>query len=109
MPYSAPQALLPAAPQHAQYQPPHRRNEDNELRTKVTSIEQQQNPKPANCIDETHEQVQAIMTLRSGKEIDKTIAPKRIIQGGEKSKDLGGESERQKNEEKRKEIKGQET
>ncbi|GFS41551.1 hypothetical protein Acr_00g0075050 [Actinidia rufa] len=133
MPYSAPQAL-PPAPQHAQYQPPHRRNEDNELRTKVTNIEQQlgkinsileslvisqqmqgrfpaqpqQNPKPANCIEETHEQVQAITSLRSGKKIDKTIAPKRVIQGGEKSKELGGESERQKLEEERKESKGQE-
>ncbi|GFS37337.1 hypothetical protein Acr_00g0051420 [Actinidia rufa] len=93
MPYSAPQAP-PPVPQHAQYQPPHRRNEDNEMRTKVTSIEQQlgkmnsileslvisqqmqrqfpaqpqQNPKPANCIEETHEQVQAITTLRSGPE-----------------------------------------
>ncbi|GFZ06767.1 hypothetical protein Acr_18g0009370 [Actinidia rufa] len=81
MPYVAPQAL-PPAPRHAQYQPPHRRNEDNELCTKVTSIEQQlgkmnsiheslvisqqtqgrfpaqpqQNPKPANCIEKTHEQ-----------------------------------------------------
>ncbi|GFZ12049.1 hypothetical protein Acr_23g0004340 [Actinidia rufa] len=36
MPYVALQAL-PPAPQHAQYQRPHRRNEDNELRTKVTS------------------------------------------------------------------------
>ncbi|GFZ16814.1 hypothetical protein Acr_26g0000840 [Actinidia rufa] len=133
MPYSAPQ-VLPPAPQHAQYQPSHRRNEDNELRTKVTSIEQQlgkmnsileslvisqqmqrrfpaqpqQNPKPANCIDETHEQVQAITTLRSGKKIDKTIAPKRVIQGGEKSKELGGKSERRKLEEERKESKGQE-
>ena len=39
MPYSAPQALSPV-PQHAQYQPSHQRNEDNKLRTKVTSIEQ---------------------------------------------------------------------
>ncbi|GFZ14646.1 hypothetical protein Acr_24g0008360 [Actinidia rufa] len=133
MPYSAPQAL-PPAPQHAQYQPPHRRNKDNELHTKVTNIEQQlgkmnsileslvisqqmqgrfpaqpqQNPKPANCIEETHEQVQAITTLRSGKQIDKTIEPKRVIQGGEKSKELGGESERRKLEEERKESKGQE-
>ncbi|GFY95639.1 hypothetical protein Acr_10g0010240 [Actinidia rufa] len=140
MPYSAPQAP-PPVPQHAQYQPPHRRNEDNETRTKVTNLEQsfincekhmgkvnsileslvisqqmqgrfpaqpQQNPKPANCIEETHEQVQAITTLRSGKEIDKTIAPKRVIQGGEKSKDLGGESERRKLEEERKESKGKE-
>ncbi|GFZ02203.1 hypothetical protein Acr_15g0008110 [Actinidia rufa] len=140
MPYSAPQAP-PPVPQHAQYQPPHRRNEDNETRMKVTNLEQsfinvekhmgkvnsileslvisqqmqgrfpaqpQQNPKPANCIEETHEQVQAITTLRSGKEIDKTIAPKRVIQGGEKSKDLGGESERQKLEEERKESKGKE-
>ncbi|GFZ14664.1 hypothetical protein Acr_24g0008540 [Actinidia rufa] len=140
MPYSAPQAP-PPVPQHAQYQPPHRRNEDNETRTKFTNLEQsfinvekhmgkvnsileslvisqqmqgqfpaqpQQNPKPANCIEETHEQVQAITTLRSGKEIDKTIAPKRVIQGGEKSKDLGGESERQKLEEERKESKGKE-
>ncbi|GFZ05261.1 hypothetical protein Acr_17g0008330 [Actinidia rufa] len=132
MPYSAPQALS-LVPQHAQYQPPYRRNEDNELRTKVTSIEQQlgkmnsileslvisqqmqgqfpaqpqQNPKPANCIEEIHEQVQAITTLRSGKEIDKIIAPKRVIQGRKESKDLGGESERQKNEEERKSIKGQ--
>ncbi|GFZ14741.1 hypothetical protein Acr_24g0009310 [Actinidia rufa] len=68
----------------------------------------QQNSKPANCIEETHEQVQAITTLRSGKAIDKTIAPKRVIQGGEESKDLGGESERQKYEEQRKEGKGQE-
>ncbi|GFS42194.1 hypothetical protein Acr_00g0078440 [Actinidia rufa] len=91
------------------------RNEDDEMRTKVTSIEQQlgkmnsileslvisqqmqgrfsaqpqQNPKPTNCIEETHEHVQAITTLRSGKEIDKTIAPKRVIQGEEKSKELG--------------------
>ncbi|GFS42481.1 hypothetical protein Acr_00g0080060 [Actinidia rufa] len=63
----------------------------------------QQNPKPANCIEEAHEQGQAITTLRSGKEIDKAIAPKRVIQGGEESKDLSGESERQK-----KESKGQE-
>ena len=28
------------APQLAQYQPPHRRNEDHELRTKVTNLEQ---------------------------------------------------------------------
>ncbi|GFS42196.1 hypothetical protein Acr_00g0078450 [Actinidia rufa] len=134
MPYSAPQAL-PPAPQHAQYQPPHRRNEDDEMRTKVTSIEQQlgkmnsileslvisqqmqgrfsaqpqQNPKPTNCIEETHEHVQAITTLRSGKEIDKTIAPKRVIQGEEKSKELGGESERRKLEEERKESKGART
>ncbi|GFZ14711.1 hypothetical protein Acr_24g0009010 [Actinidia rufa] len=140
MPYSAPQAP-PPVPQHAQYQPPHRRNEDNETRTKVTNLEQsfikfekhmgkvnsileslvisqqmqgrfpaqpQQNPKPANCIEETHEQVQAITTLRSGKEIDKTIAPKRVIQGGEKSKELGVESERHMLEEERKESKGQE-
>ena len=39
----------------------------------------QQNPKPANYIDETHEQVHAITTLRSGKEIDKTIAPKEVL------------------------------
>ncbi|GFS36290.1 hypothetical protein Acr_00g0045170 [Actinidia rufa] len=140
MPYSAPQAP-PPVPQHAQYQPPHRRNEDNETRTKVTNLEQsfinfekhmgkvnsileslvisqqmqgrfpaqpQQNPKPAKCIEETHEQVQAITTLRSGKEIDKTIAPKRVIQGGEKSKELGVESERHMLEEERKESKGQE-
>ncbi|GFZ14661.1 hypothetical protein Acr_24g0008510 [Actinidia rufa] len=140
MPYSAPQAP-PPVPQHAQYQPPHRRNEDNETRMKVTNLEQsfmnfekhmgkvnsileslvisqqmqgrfpaqpQQNPKPANCIEETHEQVQAITTLRSGKEIDKIIAPKGVIQGGEKSKDLGGESERRKLEEERKESKGKE-
>ncbi|GFS34255.1 hypothetical protein Acr_00g0032950 [Actinidia rufa] len=68
----------------------------------------QQNPKPANCIEETHEQVQAITTLRIGKEIDKTIAPKRVIQGEEKSKELGVESERHKLEEERKENKGQE-
>ncbi|GFY90908.1 hypothetical protein Acr_07g0011040 [Actinidia rufa] len=133
MPYSAPQVPPPVL-QHAQYQPPHQRNEDNEMRTKVTSIEQQlgkmnsileslvisqqmqgqflaqpqQNPKPANCIEETHEQVQAITTLRSRKEIDKTIAPKRLIQGEEKSKELGGESERRKLEEERKKSKGQE-
>ncbi|GFZ02210.1 hypothetical protein Acr_15g0008180 [Actinidia rufa] len=140
MPYSAPQAP-PPVPQHAQYQPPHRRNEDNETRTKVTNLEQsfinfekhmgkvnsileslvisqqmqgrfpaqpQQNPKPAKCIEETHEQVQAITTLRSGKEIDKTIAPKRVIQGGEKSKELGVESERHMLEEERKESKGKE-
>ncbi|GFZ19874.1 hypothetical protein Acr_28g0005790 [Actinidia rufa] len=101
MPYVAPQAL-PPAPQHAQYQPPHRRNEDNELRTKVTSIEQQLGK--MNSILESL----AITPLRSGKEIDKTIASKRVIQGGEEPKDLGGESERQKNEEERKEIKGQE-
>ncbi|GFZ14419.1 hypothetical protein Acr_24g0006090 [Actinidia rufa] len=68
----------------------------------------QQNPKPANCIEETHEQIQAITTLRSGKEIDKTIAPKRVIQVGEESRDLGGESERQKVKEERKESKGKE-
>ncbi|GFS30842.1 hypothetical protein Acr_00g0014470 [Actinidia rufa] len=68
----------------------------------------QQNPKPTNCIKETHEQVQAITTLRSGKEIDKTIAPKRVIQVGEESRDLGGESERQKVVEERKESKGKE-
>ncbi|GFY90894.1 hypothetical protein Acr_07g0010900 [Actinidia rufa] len=83
MPYSAPQ-VPPPVPQHAQYQPPHRRNKDNEMRTK------------------------AITTLRSGKKIDKTIAPNRVIQGGEKSKELGGESERRKLEEERKESKGQE-
>ncbi|GFY90900.1 hypothetical protein Acr_07g0010960 [Actinidia rufa] len=136
MPYSTPQVPPPA-----HYQPPHRRNEDHETRTKVTNLEQsfmnfekhmgkvnsileslvisqqmqgrfpaqpQQNPKPANCIEKTHEQVQAITTLRSGKEIDKTIAPKRVIQGGEKSKELGVESERHKLEEERKENKGQE-
>ncbi|GFZ14636.1 hypothetical protein Acr_24g0008260 [Actinidia rufa] len=101
MPYSAPQAL-PPAPQHAQYQPPHQRNEDNEMRTKVTSIEQQLGK--MNSILESL----AITTLRSGKKIDKTIAPKRVIQGGEKSKELGGESERRKLEEERKESKGQE-
>ncbi|GFZ02212.1 hypothetical protein Acr_15g0008200 [Actinidia rufa] len=136
MPYSAPQVPPPA-----HYQPPHRRNEDHETRTKAPNFEQsfmnfekymgkvnsileslvisqqmqgrfsaqpQQNPKPANCIEETHEQVQAITTLRSGKEIDKTIAPKRVIQGEEKSKELGVESERHKLEEERKENKGQE-
>ena len=41
----------------------------------------QQNPKPANCIEETHEQVQAITTLKSGNEIDKTIAPKEVNHG----------------------------
>ncbi|GFY88708.1 late embryogenesis abundant protein, group 2 [Actinidia rufa] len=140
MPYSAPQ-VPPPVPQHAQYQPPHRRNEDHETRTKITNLEQsfmncekhmgkvnsileslvisqqmqgrfpaqpQQNPKPANYIEETHEQVQAITTVRSGKEIDKTIAPKRVIQGGEKSKELGVESERHMLEEERKESKGQE-
>ncbi|GFS36390.1 late embryogenesis abundant protein, group 2 [Actinidia rufa] len=140
MPYSAPQ-VPPPVPQHAQYQPPHRRNEDHETRTKITNLEQsfmncekhmgkvnsileslvisqqmqgrfpaqpQQNPKPANYIEETHEQVQAITTLRSGKEIDKTIAPKRVIQGGEKSKELGVESERHMLEEERKESKGKE-
>ncbi|GFS36333.1 hypothetical protein Acr_00g0045420 [Actinidia rufa] len=38
MPYSGPQAL-PPAPQHVQYQPPHWRNEDNELRTRELSGE----------------------------------------------------------------------
>ena len=38
----------------------------------------QQNPEQENCIEETHEQVQAITTLKSGKEIDKSIAPKEI-------------------------------
>ena len=97
MPYSA-----QPTPQSTKYQPPYRRNEDNELRTKFTNLEQQlkkmnyllenfimaqqtqgrfpaqpqQNPKPANCIEETHEQVQNITTLRSDKKIDKTIAPK---------------------------------
>ena len=32
---------MPYSAQPAQYQPPHRRNEDNELRTKVTNLEQQ--------------------------------------------------------------------
>ena len=41
----------------------------------------QQNPELANCIKETHEQVQAITTLRSGKKIDKTIAPKEVNHG----------------------------
>ena len=36
---NVPQALSPTLP-HAQYQFPHRRNEDNELRTKVTNLEQ---------------------------------------------------------------------
>jgi len=57
----------------------------------------QQNPKPANYIDETHEQVHAITTLRSGKEIDKTIAPKEVNYGknGE-SGELSQESESEK-------------
>ena len=42
------------------------------------------------------------MTLRSGKKIDKTIAPKRVIQGGEESRELGGEIERKKSEEEKK-------
>jgi len=36
----------------------------------------QPNPKPANVVDTTHEQANAITTLRSGKQIDKTITPK---------------------------------
>ena len=39
MPYSAPQAPPPAPPP-AQYQPPYRRNKDNELSTEVTNLEQ---------------------------------------------------------------------
>ena len=46
----------------------------------------QQNPKPANYIEETHEQVHAITTLRSGKEVDKTIAPKEVKQGEDESR-----------------------
>ena len=40
----------------------------------------QQNPKLANCIEETHEQVQAITTLRSKKGIDKSIVSKYVNQ-----------------------------
>ncbi|GFY96721.1 hypothetical protein Acr_11g0010270 [Actinidia rufa] len=63
----------------------------------------QQNPKPANYIDETHEQVHAIITLRSGKEIDKTIAPKEVNHGknGESRRLIQeSESEKKKTEEK---------
>ena len=38
----------------------------------------QLNPKPGNYIEKIHEQVQAVTTLRSGKEIDKTIALKKV-------------------------------
>ena len=48
------------------------------------------------------EQVQAITTLRSGKKIDKTIAPKWVNQGEDECRGLGGESERKKSEEERK-------
>ncbi|XP_057463829.1 uncharacterized protein LOC130753671 [Actinidia eriantha] len=68
----------------------------------------QQNPKPAKCIEETHEQVQAITTLRSGKEIDKTIAQKGVVPSREESKGLSGEKERSKLEDERKESKGKE-
>ncbi|GFS40575.1 hypothetical protein Acr_00g0069390 [Actinidia rufa] len=105
MPYSA-----PSTPQQTQYQPPHWRNEDNELRTKVTNIEQQlekmnsllenfimvqqtqgrfptqtqPNPKSANCIEEIHEQV--------------TITPKRVNLGEDESRELDIKIERKKRE-----------
>ena len=63
----------------------------------------QQNPKSSNYIKETHEQVQAITSLRSEKEIEKTIALKRVNQGAVKSRELGGEIKRKKSEEDRKE------
>ena len=44
-------------------------------------IQPQQNSKLANCIEETHEQVHAITSLKSGKEIYKTIVPKEVNQG----------------------------
>ena len=95
-----PYPIQPESP--ALYQPLHRRNVDNDLLTKVTNLGQQlgkmnsllknfivalqtqglfptqpqQNPKPTNCIEETHEQIQVITIFKSGKEIDKTIAPK---------------------------------
>ncbi|GFZ14721.1 hypothetical protein Acr_24g0009110 [Actinidia rufa] len=105
MPYS-----VPSTPQQTQYQPPHWRNEDNELRTKVTNIEQQlekmnsllenfimaqqtqgrfptqtqQNSISANCIEKIHEQV--------------TITPKRVNLGEDESRDLDIEIERKKRE-----------
>ncbi|GFZ12729.1 hypothetical protein Acr_23g0011140 [Actinidia rufa] len=123
MPYSAPQAP-PPVPQHAQYQPPHRRNEDHETRTKVTNLEQsfmnfekhmgkvnsileslvisqqmqgrfpaqpQQNPKPTNCIEKHMSKSRPSRLLEVVRKLIKTIAPKRVIQGGEKSKELGVE------------------
>ncbi|GFZ14466.1 hypothetical protein Acr_24g0006560 [Actinidia rufa] len=105
MPYSA-----PSTPQQTQYQPPHWRNEDNELRTKVTNIEQQlekmnfllenfvmaqqtqgqfptqtqPNSVSANCIEKIHEQV--------------TITPKKVNLGDDKSRELDIEIERKKRE-----------
>ncbi|GFZ10847.1 hypothetical protein Acr_22g0002450 [Actinidia rufa] len=119
MPYSA-----SSTPQQTQYQPPHWRNEDNELRTKVTNIEQQlgkmnsllenliiaqqtqerfctqpqQNPRLINCIEKAHEQVQAITPLTSGKEINKIITPKRINLGEDESRELDIKIERKKRE-----------
>ncbi|GFS31942.1 hypothetical protein Acr_00g0020090 [Actinidia rufa] len=46
--------------------------------------------------------------LRSGKEIDKTITPKWVIQGGDEYRELNGEIERKKSEGKRKESKEKE-
>ena len=42
------------------------------------------------------------MTLKSGKEIDKIIIPKRVIQGGDEYRELNGEIERKKSEGERK-------
>ena len=61
----------------------------------------QQNPKPANYVEETHEQVHAITTLRSGKQIDKTIAPKEIKPGEDESRGLGREIGSKKSESKK--------
>ena len=47
--------------------------------------------------------MQAITTLRSGKKIDKTIAPKRVNQGEDASSELRAEIEREKSKEERKE------
>ena len=57
-------------------------------------VQPQQNPKLTNCIEETHEHVQAITTLRNRKKIDKNIASKRANQGIFESRELGGEIER---------------
>ena len=123
--------------QPAQYQPPHRRNnEDNQatndlraLTNRVNNLEQSQgetntivkdihkmlmtqqtqgrfpaqpqpNPKPANLVDIAHEQANAITTLRSGKQIDKTITPKEINQEkNDESLGLRHDQERAKSEE----------
>ncbi|GFS34043.1 hypothetical protein Acr_00g0031950 [Actinidia rufa] len=100
----------PSTPQQTQYQPPHWRNEDNDLRTKITNIEQQlgkmnsllenliiaqqtqerfsaqtqPNSKSANCIEEIHERV--------------TITPKRVNLGEDESRELDIEIERKKKE-----------